>query len=119
LPQRDERIGERLLGDAVQDELHLAGQRREVVAQVLFDRGAGLLVQAVDQHRQRVHEAEFVQRFRPQPSGDTARFLQASPRRLADLAELRRDAVRRSPEHLLHLQQRRRQALPDLVVQLA
>src|SRR3954469_19644400 len=111
-------VRQRLLGDAVDHELLLARERREVAVEVRVDLEARLRAQPRAELRQRARQAELVEGLRAQPLRDAAQVVEVRSHCLRRGADLVVELGPRLLAHARELQERGRQVLTDLVVQL-
>ena len=111
-------VRQRLLRDAVDDELGIRAELRQLRIERAPDDEAGALLDAVAQVAKRRHEPELVEHLRPQPAREPANALE----RLLGGVERARELVgqrgRCRPREPVDLEQQRGQPLADLVVQL-
>ena len=108
-----------LLGDAVDGQVLLGLQPRQVVGERLPHARARAVGDLRGERDERRAQPELVQRLRPQPAGDLAHVLHAAPRRLLRLADAGVQLRRRPALERLELEHDAGQRLADLVVQLA
>ena len=111
-------VGQRLLGDPVEDELRVVVEVGEVAlgAQLGLQAGAP---QPLDLAGDRRGEAEVVERRRPQLAGEREQLAHRLAGQRPGLGDLRLEPRRRRFAHRLEPQQQPGQRLVDLVVQVA
>ena len=112
-------VDEALLGDAVDHELVLAAERRELAVEVRRDAQAAVLGELGAERDERRAQPEVVERLRPQPAHEVAHLLDAGARGRLERAQLGLQLLGRAALERLELQHDAGQRLPDLVVQLA
>ena len=111
-------VGQRLLRDAVDDELDL-GRHIDVLRQPAQHGDAGVALEPARQRGERAVQAELLQRVGAQPARDPPHLLGAVTRGLAQLLELVAQLLGDARGEPFDLQHHAGQRLADLVVQLA
>ena len=111
-------VGQRFLGDPVEDQLGVAAELRQAGLHVHVDVEPGVLGDALAEHEQRAREPEVVERLRPQPARDPAHLLEAPARGLLRLQDALAGAVGHVAGDAAELQHHAGQRLADAVVEL-
>ena len=111
-------IREALLGDAVDDQLLLVGQR-EVPREPPLDLEPSALGDRRAQRQERALEPELVERLRTEPAGDQPDLLRRLTRTFAEADDVFANLLGSAPRKRLATQDQPGQELADLVVQLS
>ena len=110
-------VGEALLGDPVDDQLLLGGER-EVAGEPSLDLEPRSLGDRRAQSQQRALEPELVERLGTEPAGDQPDLLRRLTRTLAEPDDVFAKLLGSAPRQRLATQDQPGQELADLVVQL-
>ena len=111
-------VGQRLLGDAVDDQLLLVSELGKMLIELLADPDARPLREPLAQDGQRADQAQVVERLGPQFQGDAPHVLQAGAHRLLDVLDVAAQRVVEQAADAGEAEQHRSQLLADLVMQL-
>ena len=112
-------VGRDLLVDAIDRQVLLGRQRRQVGREAVPHLQPAVLGEAGGERDQSAAQAELVERLGTQTTGDVAHLLRALARRLAHLGDGVLQLGRRGTAEAVELQDDPGQRLPELVVQLA
>ena len=111
-------VRQRLLRDAIHDELGLGREHRQAGSDPLGHLEARPLGEPLTEHGQRALEPEVVQRLGPQFDGDAPQILEAAAHRVLHLEQALAQLVGDAALHAREREQHGGQLLADLVVQL-